>query len=103
MGRVNPIELWGPFFAFLTANGGGILRDLIRKDRIISCLSGEIDAEVAVLWGFAFSVFLSINAHRPDPDQIRNAVIIVVCGAFLTRLLTHYLKIPNLKFRDTAA
>ena len=30
MAKIEPIELWGPFFAFLTSNGGSILRDLIR-------------------------------------------------------------------------
>lgn len=28
MAKIEPIELWGPFFAFLTANGGGIVRDI---------------------------------------------------------------------------
>lgn len=100
MGRISPIELWGPFFAFLTANGGGILRDLIRKDRIVGCISGEINAEVSVLWGFIFAMFLSYSAFNPDLDRIRYAVIIVILGAFLTRMVAHYMKIPNLKFRN---
>lgn len=99
MGRISPIELWGPFFAFLTANGGGILRDLIRKDRIVSCISGEINAEVSVLWGFIFAMFLSYNAYNPNLDEIRYAVVVVIVGAFLTRMISHYMKIPNLKFR----
>jgi len=100
MGRITPIELWGPFFAFLTANGGGILRDLIRKDRVVTCISGEINAEISVVWGFLFAMFLSYSAHNPDLDQIKYAVIVVVCGSFLTRMLAHYLKIPNLRFRS---
>lgn len=46
MAKIEPIELWGPFFAFLTASGGGILRDLIRKKHEIVCLTGTINAEV---------------------------------------------------------
>lgn len=99
MAKIEPIILWGPFFAFLTSNGGGIIRDLLRTDRTITCLSEELNAEISVLWGIAFSVFLNINAHHPDPDMINYAVVVVVIGAFLTRLLVHYLKIPNLKFR----
>ncbi|RTK92339.1 MAG: transporter substrate-binding domain-containing protein [Rickettsiales bacterium] len=100
MARIEPIELWGPFFAFLTANGGGILRDLIRKEHDISCLSGSINAEISILWGLVFSIYLDLTSHNPDPNGIKNAVVIVAIGAFVTRLLAYYLKIPNLKFRN---
>ncbi len=99
MARIEPIELWGPFFAFLTANGGGILRDLLRKKHYIICLNGAINAEVSVLWGLIFSLYLDINSHNPDPTGIRNTVIIVAIGAFITRLVAYYFKVPNLKFR----
>lgn len=99
MARIEPIELWGPFFAFLTANSGGILRDLIRKEHYIMCLNGTINAEVSILWGLIFSLYLDINSYNPDPTGIRNVVIIVAVGAFITRLAAHYLKIPNIKFR----
>lgn len=98
MARIEPIELWGPFFAFLTANGGGILRDLLRKKHKILCLSDAINAEVAVIWGLIFGIFLNINSHNPSPDSIRSAVIIVVLGAFTTRILAYYFKLPNIKF-----
>ena len=99
MARIEPIELWGPFFAFLTANGGGILRDLLRKKDYVICLNGSINAEVSILWGLIFSLYLNINSHDPDPTGIRNAVIVVAVGAFSTRMLAHYFKIPNIKFR----
>ena len=99
MARIEPIELWGPFFAFLTANGGGILRDLLRKKHYIICLNGAINAEVSVLWGLIFSLYLDTNSHNPDPTGIRNTVIIVAVGAFITRLVAYYFKVPNLKFR----
>ena len=100
MARIEPIELWGPFFAFLTASGGSILRDLLRKKHYILCLDGSINAEVSILWGFVFSLYLDINAHNPDPTSIRNMVVFVVVGAFATRMAVHYLKIPNIKFRS---
>ncbi|MBP9778277.1 MAG: transporter substrate-binding domain-containing protein [Rickettsiaceae bacterium] len=100
MAKIEPIELWGPFFAFLTANGGGILRDLIRKKHEIVCLTGTLNAEIGVLWGLAFSIYLNVNSYDPNPTGIRNAVIIVVTGCFLTRLVAHYFKIINVKFRS---
>lgn len=100
MARIEPIELWGPFFAFLTANGGGMLRDLLRKKHYIICLNGAINAEVSIVWGLIFSIYLDINSHHPDPHSIRNVVIVVAIGAFLTRMAAYYLKIPNLKFRS---
>lgn len=100
MAKIQPILLWGPFFAFLTSNGGGLLRDLIRKERNISCLSDNgINAEISVLWGLIFSAFLDFNAYHPDAETIKYTVIIVASGAFLTRMLVYYFKVPNLKFR----
>jgi len=99
MARIEPVELWGPFFAFLTANGGGILRDLLRKKHDIICLNGAINAEVSIIWGLIFSLYLNIASHNPNPTGIRNAVIAVAIGAFITRMVAYYFKIPNLKFR----
>lgn len=99
MAKIEPIELWGPFFAFLTANGGGILRDLIRKKRSIECLSGSLEAEIGIIWSLAFSIYLNVTSADPDPTGIRNAVIIVVSGCFAMTLLSGYLKIPNITFR----
>jgi polar amino acid transport system substrate-binding protein len=99
MARIEPIELWGPFFAFLTANGGVILRDLLRKKHDIICLNGGINAEVSIMWGLIFSIYLDAHSHNPDPDSIKNIVLLVVVGAFITRIAAHYMKIPNIKFR----
>ena len=98
MGKIEPILLWGAFFAFLTANGGGIMRDILRKDRDISILTGSVNAEISLLWGFLFAMFLDVNSHNPDPDMIQYAVIFTVIGAFITRITVHYLNIRNLRF-----
>ena len=99
MARIEPIELWGPFFAFLTANGGGIIRDLLRKTHKIICLTGAINAEVAVVWGLFFSIYLDMSSFSPDTDGIKIAVVLTVLGAIATRLLAYYFNIPNIKFR----
>lgn len=99
MSRIEPVELWGPFFAFLTASGGGIIRDLLRKDHQILCLNGALNAELSIIWGIIFSIYLDINSYDPDPVGIREAVVLVVIGAFVTRLMAYYFQIPNLRFR----
>ena len=99
MAKIEPIELWGPFFAFLAANGGGILRDLIRKKYEIACLSGTLNVEVGILWGLIFSIYLNVNFYDPSPTGIRDTVVIVVIGCFITRLMAHYFNITNIKFR----
>lgn len=102
MGRIDPITLWGPFFAFLTANGGGILRDMLKKDRNIDCIHGDLNAEISVIWGLIFALFLSAGAYDPDPTKIDYMVTFVVLGAFVSRLLAHYYKVPNLRFRTSS-
>lgn len=99
MAKIEPIILWGPFFAFLSSNGGGILRDLIRQGKVISCLSENFNAEISIIWGLAFSVFIDMNAYNPNAANIKHAVIIVATGAFISRLIFYYLKIPNIRFR----
>jgi len=86
----------------LTANGGVILRDLLRKKDCISCLNGTINVEIFVIWGAIFSIYLSVNSYNSDPINIRNAVTIIVTGAFISRLMAYYFNIPNLKFRSEA-
>lgn len=103
MVRIEPIALWGTFFAFLTSNGGRILRDLMRSDKIVSCVSGPLYAEVSVFWGLIFSLFLDYIAADPKPDTIVYAVIITAGGAFMTRLGIYYFKVPNLKFRNSSS
>jgi len=99
MARIEPVALWGPFFAFLTSNGGGILRDLIRKNHEVTITSGNINAEISIFWGLVFSLYLDVNSYNPSPTGIRNAVILVAIAAFASQLLCYYLKIPNIKFR----
>lgn len=98
--RIEPVEIWGTCFAFLAANGGVMLRNLLRKKHQSFYLDNTINSEIFVVWGAIFSVYLKVNSYNSDPVNIRNAVIIVVIGAFLTRLATYYLNVPSLKFRS---
>ena len=48
---VQPLWLWGPIAAVLTASFGGLMRDLFRHDRVIANLRGELYPEIAVVGG----------------------------------------------------
>ena len=64
----QPLWLWGPIGAVLTSSFGGLMRDLFRHDRIIANLRGELYAEISVVWGLAFAVFLQWEGERLQPE-----------------------------------
>lgn len=86
--RLSPLWLWGPLLATLTGAGGGILRDIVRGDPNTPSLKGEFYAEVALIWGLIFSLFLSWYASllHYDPQDVFIAVVVTLVGAFLTRM-----------------
>ena len=90
--QVEPLWLWGPILAMLTGAGGGILRDVVRHDTAIATLRGEFYGEVALLWGLVFSIYLLRSDHTLPPTKIFYAVLIILFGAFFTRLGALYLK-----------
>lgn len=100
MVKVDPLWLWGPVFALVTGVGGGILRDLISKQREILILKVNLMPEIVLLWAFFLSVFLTYQSSSVETDLIKWAVIITVAGVFLTRVLIYVFKVPNLYFRD---
>ena len=83
----QPLWLWGPIAAVLTASFGGLMRDLFRHDRVVANLRGGLYPEIAVVWGLALAIFLEWESERLQPDEIRLAVIVVIVGAFLTRIV----------------
>jgi polar amino acid transport system substrate-binding protein len=99
MARAEPLWLWGPFFAFLTASFGTILRDIISKNERLEDVVGEINSEVGIIWSFFLSLAIIFNANNIQPDFIRDLIFITIAGVFVTRLLIHYFKVPNVYFR----
>ena len=83
----QPLWLWGPIAAVITGSFGGLMRDLFRHDRTTANLRGELYPEIAGVWGLALAVFLGWEGERLQPDEIKFGVIVVILGAFLTRLL----------------
>jgi polar amino acid transport system substrate-binding protein len=83
----QPLWLWGPIAAVLTASFGGLMRDLFRHDRVIANLRGELYPEIAAVWGLALAIFLEWEGERLQPDEIKVGVIVTILGAFLTRMV----------------
>lgn len=100
LSKVQPLWLWGPFFSFVTIAGGTILRDLLSKSQTIAELGRDIYREVTIIWGLFLS--LALTYYTPQnihPAAIITFVAITVSGAFLTRMLVYYYKVPNPHFR----
>tara|TARA_R110002095_G_scaffold126453_3_gene109559 strand:- start:2130 stop:3629 length:1500 start_codon:yes stop_codon:yes gene_type:complete len=97
--KAEPLWLWGGFFAFLTAAGGGIMRDMLSGGKHIVVLHGGLYAEIAVGWGVLLSAFLIYQSNSVNADPIEYAVAITIAGAFLTRLLCYFFKVPNIRLK----
>jgi polar amino acid transport system substrate-binding protein len=83
----QPLWLWGPIAAVLTASFGGLMRDVFRQDHVLANLRGELYAEIAAAWGLALALFFEWEGARLQTDEIRLAVIVTLVGAFLTRVI----------------
>ncbi|HMP84186.1 MAG TPA: TRIC cation channel family protein [Verrucomicrobiota bacterium] len=95
--RCQPLWLWGPLMGAFTGAGGGILRDVIRADADNPGLKGAFYAEVALIWGLIFSLFLiwfanSLNYHL---THITLAVTATIIGGLLTRMVVFHFKIKS--------
>lgn len=83
----QPLWLWGPISAAITSSFGGMMRDVLRDDRVVVNLRGQFYPEVAVIWGLVLSLFLQWEGGRLEPQEIKLGVIAIIAGAFLTRLI----------------
>jgi polar amino acid transport system substrate-binding protein len=95
--KCDPLWLWGPLLAALTGAGGGILRDVIRADADNPGLKGAFYAEVALIWGFLLSLFLTwyANSLEFQPSHITFMVVAVFVGGLLTRIAVFHFKIRS--------
>lgn len=95
----EPSLLWIPFFAFVTANGGGILRDLLRKNKTIDCLSSGAGAEISILCGIIFALARKLVPQGYYGESFEVFLIFaVICFSFCASLVVYYFKIPNITF-----
>lgn len=97
--KSDPLWLWGPILAVLTGVGGGIMRDLLRDDRIIWALRGEFYAEIPLIWGALLTTYLIFDKKFASPETVLKAVIITLIGGFLTRMIVLWFRIKAPRFR----
>jgi polar amino acid transport system substrate-binding protein len=81
---LEPLWLWGPLFAGLSSCGGGIIRDMIRSQKPAS-LTTSFYPEIAIFWGFLFSMWLSLHGLDLTPETFGLGVIVTMVGASATR------------------
>ncbi len=62
--RVEPLWLWGPAMAVLTASGGVILRDIVRADFNIEMLKQDTYAETSLLGGIIYTWVLMNSSYE---------------------------------------
>jgi polar amino acid transport system substrate-binding protein len=93
--RAEPLLLWGPLLAVLTSSGGGVLRDVVRADPANPILKTSLYAEIALLWGLAFAVFIEWQTDRLDPDTVFLGVMTTLIGVLGTRLVTLSFRIQS--------
>ena len=96
--QLEPLCLWAPCLAALTGAGGGIVRDVVRSDSEIQSLKGAFYAEIALIWGLVFSLYLTWTTHLLNSHHMFIAVLIVLIGTFLTRLAAMLFNIKSPMF-----
>ena len=62
-------------------------------------LKDEFYAEVPLLWGLAFSLFLLSRPSVLEPEEVGIAIVVTVVGAFLTRMAVVFFGLRAFPFR----
>jgi len=86
---LDPLWLWGPLFGALTAADGGVIRDVVRS-KLAGTLTTSFYAEVAVLWGLAISIWLTLQGVELGACHFIIAAVLTVVGAAATRMVAWY-------------
>ena len=83
----QPLWLWGPVAAAIASSFGGLIRDLFRRDRVVTDVRRELYPEIAAVWGLALSLVLEWEGERLQPEEIWLAVMVTIVGVFTTRMV----------------
>ena len=83
----EPLFLWGPILATVSAVGGGILRDVVRADPNIAELKSSPTPQIVIAWAMLFSLFFYWEASRLEPAEIFGAVLFCLAGTFVTLMV----------------
>ena len=95
--KAEPLILWGPILAMITTSGGGIICNMLRSRKFDKTMKNMF-TEISLVWGLVLSILLNQIAEEAITNEILTAVIITVIGAFSTRWLVCYFKIPSINF-----
>ena len=87
--------------AFLSSNGGGMIRDMLTKKGHVNAISGNIRGEIVIFWSAIMAILLDHYAIDPIASVIYKIVIICFFGIIITQILFHFLKIKNLMIIST--
>jgi polar amino acid transport system substrate-binding protein len=82
----EPLWMWGPLCAAMSAAGGGILRDMLRADSKNAALHTSFYAEICMFWGIVLSLTVEWLGRVEQPNLFRSAVLLTVIGAFTSRI-----------------
>lgn len=86
--RLEPLIVWGPFLAFLTAAGGGVLRDVIREGRGQPTLTRSFYAELSICGAAVFVLWSNTIAPQDvDVEPVFLTVVLVMVAIFAARML----------------
>lgn len=94
----DPLWLWAPISAALSAAGGGILRDIVRQSGRVDTLKTEFYAEVPIIWGALFSVFIMLQPTLIVPEIFVVAIGLMLFGSVLTRLAVVWFGIRAIRY-----
>ena len=92
----EPLWLWGPIMAVLTAAGGGVLRDVLRSQADIPTLKGSIYPEIALLWGLVYSLVILSKGPELNVREVALLTVVVMLAAFLSRILVVQFRLRSL-------
>ncbi len=97
--RMEPLIVWGPFLAFLTAAGGGVLRDVIREGRGQPTLTRSLYAELSILGAAVFVLWANLLSPKDvDAGPVLWTVVLVMVVIFAARMLVVARGISSPKF-----
>lgn len=85
----EPLYLWGPILATVSAVGGGILRDVVRADPAIAALRTSPTPQIVIVWALLLSFFFYWETSRLEPFEIFAAVLVCLAGTFTTLMIAH--------------
>jgi polar amino acid transport system substrate-binding protein len=83
--QADPLWLWGPAMAAVTASGGVVLRDIVRADFNIEMLKQDSYAEISILGGVLYTGGLMLLPHEMNLDLIFNLTMVGIASLFAIR------------------